>query len=516
MKPWHVAVLLTAIVSVGCIVRIYRLGQAPAGFFCDEAATGYNAYQLLKSGKDEFGRPWPIFFESFGIWRAPIPFYATIPAVWVFGLSEFSSRLPSAIIGSLTIIAIFFLAYELTASSLVALASALFLAISPWHIQFSRYAEANAYWPFFLTLSIVVFLRSLRTKNNTLIAIACGLFGLSLYTYFPAYLLSPLFLALLTCVFLPNIWHIKKGLMIGLIVFFVIAFPLLAGIRSGATTARLTMTSSSAKDKTLQTVAKAALVTYRDHFMPDFLFLAGDIGYRSHFITRYSVRGMGQLYLWQFPLILVGLWMAAKKNPKLFKVSILWLLLYPVGSSVVPFADGGGPFATRSIMGVIPFQILCALGLFSIATWIKQKGAQLVFVCICACVMFVSVSWYTHQYFMVYPRYSSDFWGWQYGARETMMYFLAHSRQYDELYLTDAFNSPNSFITFYDPENHCSRKCRIGRFDRLDESKKQLFSVSPKDLEELKAQGVHMNILHVVSYPNTDPAFFIGVLHKTK
>ena len=45
--------LLLAIVVFAAVLRIWGIGQFPAGLNADEAAIGYNAYSLIQTGKDE-------------------------------------------------------------------------------------------------------------------------------------------------------------------------------------------------------------------------------------------------------------------------------------------------------------------------------------------------------------------------------------------------------------------------------------------------------------------------------
>ena len=57
------------ILTLATFLRLYRLKDNPAGFFCDEASIGYNAYSILTTGKDEWGQPWPLFFRAFGEYK---------------------------------------------------------------------------------------------------------------------------------------------------------------------------------------------------------------------------------------------------------------------------------------------------------------------------------------------------------------------------------------------------------------------------------------------------------------
>ena len=47
------------------ILRLPNLDKLPDGFFTDEAALGYNAWSILKTGKDEWGKFLPLTLQSF-------------------------------------------------------------------------------------------------------------------------------------------------------------------------------------------------------------------------------------------------------------------------------------------------------------------------------------------------------------------------------------------------------------------------------------------------------------------
>ena len=79
----------------------------------DEAALGYNAYSLLKTGKDEYGTRWPLALRSFDDYKPPLYAYLAIPTVKYLGLSTYSVRLPAAINGVLGVIGAYFLTVAL-------------------------------------------------------------------------------------------------------------------------------------------------------------------------------------------------------------------------------------------------------------------------------------------------------------------------------------------------------------------------------------------------------------------
>src|SRR6185312_8213719 len=157
-------ILLSCIIVLGLFLRTYNLANDPAGFFCDEASIGYNAYSILHTGKDEYGVSFPFFFKAFGEYKNPVEIYSTVPFIALFGLHEWSTRIPSAIYGTLGLVAIYLLTGILYKKSkykkLYGLSAALLLAISPWDIQFSRVAlEGLMAYVFFAILGTYFFLR---------------------------------------------------------------------------------------------------------------------------------------------------------------------------------------------------------------------------------------------------------------------------------------------------------------------------------------------------------------------
>ena len=130
--------LLVAITLTAAILRLFHLDTVPPGVNRDEASIGITASSLFTTGKDEYGRTLPLSFESFGDWKLPLYIYTTIPFVKALGLTELAVRLPSALFGIASVVAIFFLANLLFASEVIALMAALSLALSPWHIHISR------------------------------------------------------------------------------------------------------------------------------------------------------------------------------------------------------------------------------------------------------------------------------------------------------------------------------------------------------------------------------------------
>ena len=105
--------LFILILLLGIFLRFYQLGAVPASLDWDEVSWGYNAYSIVHTGKDEYGSQYPMSFRAFGDYKQPFYVYADTVPVALFGLTPFSTRFPSAFFGSLSIIFVFLLTYEI-------------------------------------------------------------------------------------------------------------------------------------------------------------------------------------------------------------------------------------------------------------------------------------------------------------------------------------------------------------------------------------------------------------------
>ena len=104
------SIILAAVITLGLLVRVVSLESFPAGLNADEAAIGYNAWSLINTGKDEHGASWPLVFRSFDDYKPPIYFYLVLPFVYFLDLTVLAVRLPSAIMGSISIWLVYLLA----------------------------------------------------------------------------------------------------------------------------------------------------------------------------------------------------------------------------------------------------------------------------------------------------------------------------------------------------------------------------------------------------------------------
>ena len=82
---WNGSLLLCSIIIL--CVHAWNLQNVPRGLFWDETAIGYNALLVSQTGYDERGYFLPLYFESFGDYKAPVYTYVVAVLFRAFGPS---------------------------------------------------------------------------------------------------------------------------------------------------------------------------------------------------------------------------------------------------------------------------------------------------------------------------------------------------------------------------------------------------------------------------------------------
>src|SRR3989344_2642332 len=100
---------LIIILLFGLFLYLYKISEIPNGFYVDEAAPAYNAYSILLTGRDEYGKAFPLLFRSIRSYNTPIFIYSLVPSIALFGLNIFSVRLVSVLFGLASGIVFYFL-----------------------------------------------------------------------------------------------------------------------------------------------------------------------------------------------------------------------------------------------------------------------------------------------------------------------------------------------------------------------------------------------------------------------
>ncbi len=188
--------LMVACLLVAAILRLPSLTEVPPGLHYDEAANAILAGDIGLRGDR------PVFISSY-TGKEPLFFYLAGGLTLAIGESVFALRLTSAFIGLLTIAVTFWLGKEMLADRRIAIIAAALLAISFWHLVFSRLGFRVISQPLLQGLALAFLFRGLKRSQLLPCLLGGAFLGLAAYTYlavriFPLLLLlslPPLFLS---------------------------------------------------------------------------------------------------------------------------------------------------------------------------------------------------------------------------------------------------------------------------------------------------------------------------------
>lgn len=544
-----ILIFLTIIVIIASILRLWRLGEVPISPDWDEVALGYNAYSIMTTARDEYGEFLPIILRSFDDYKPALYAYLTIPAITIFDLNVFSVRLPSAVFGILTVLAVFFLVKELFKKDSIALLSSFLLAISPWSIQFSRVAFESNVGVALNVFGVLFFLKSF--KKPWFLLLSALMMGLGLYIYQSEKVFVPLLCIVLFFIFRKQLFLIKKKyLFIALLILTFIALPLinftLTNKETFARAKGVSIFSDSRKieanarrvvrdrerndflglilDNRRIEFAKSILGGYLSHFDPNWLFIKGDI-------ARHHAPGIGLLYLWEFPFLIIGVYVLLfgdfSKRIKLLIFS--WFLIVPIPASVTSDV----PHAVRTLSFLPIFQIFTAVGVFTVASkisHIKYQIAKVQAKYLVTSLFFLMFTfnflYYFNQYFVQQNYFHALYW--QYGYKEIVEYLMPIQNTYSKIIVSNRQPLDQSYMFFlfyskYDPAKYLAeggtRSGKLGEngnkflnfefrpFDYYEERERSILLVgTSSDFTEI------FKTIKTANYPNKEVA--IRVVEK--
>ncbi len=457
---------LLFIVLLASLLR-FVLPNTPPSLNWDEISHGYNAYSILTTGRDEWGKLFPTIFRAYGDYKLPVYIYVTAISEFFFGMTTFAVRLPSILAGIGTVIFTYFLVLELIKHfpydsgikhNVYAAIAALLVAIEPWSFFLSRAAfEANLAL-FLFVAGIYFFIKSINSKLSYPLPFLSSIlfFGLTVWTYNSYRIFTPLMLGAVILINrheLLEAYLLRKRLIVFstlLLSFFLIPmfYQLMnpigqaryswVGILDQGSINKINESRGMGCSRVICNkyiyIAKEFSQNYISHFSISYLFNEGGSQY------QFSVPNMGMLYLIDLPIILLGLVLLLNHkflNRKSKLLIISWLLLAPIPSALTREA----PHVLRSITLLPIPMILSAFGVYSLSKWFKTL--PLIFFVI---LLFFSTESYLIPYFKDYRiKYSES---WQYGYGDVSRFIKENYNNYDKIIITKKYGEPHEFLLF--------------------------------------------------------------------
>lgn len=475
---------------MAALLRFYSIATDPPGLYVDEVSIGLNAYDILKTGKDQFGTPHPLFFTAFGEYKMPVYIYFTSASMAFFGKNEFAIRFSSAFLGTLTVLVFFFLSKELFTKStgeyagILSLLSAGIIAILPWHIHFSRAGFEATVALFFYCLSILLFLLYQRKKGIWLMFFSGLSLLMAFYTYDGYRLIAPLIGLLGFNVMLNSKKDIKWGFSIS-IVLCLLALPLfIFSLSNGLIRFQQTSAFSQTHFVNLWQAMLANIIifikNYFSYFSISYLLSYGDQ------INRHQVQGWGLLYLWQLPYIVAGFISLLKSKDKTLKTLILFCL---ITMPIVPALTQPSPHTLRFLYAVLPYTFLTVWGIYQLVkSRIRYKwiiaGITIVFICL-------QMVYFIDYYFVHYPRQAIIDWGG--GCKAVAQNIAKENAKYQQIIIDEKINCIPDYFSFYIPKIpviYSSKPFSI----RIDNKKTLVISSTKQD-----KKGNHLYDIHLVN-----------------
>jgi 4-amino-4-deoxy-L-arabinose transferase-like glycosyltransferase len=445
------------ILIVAFFMRFYGLGEIPSGLSQDETSLGYNAYSILKTGKDEYGQSYPVNFKAFGEYKLPGYIYLSVPSIALFGSSSLGIRFPSALFGFMTVVLLYFFSKKLTRNNNLSLLTASFLALNPWHIHFSRAAFEVVPALFFILMGSYLFILFSESKKYLYIILSGVFFIFSIYTYNICRLLAPLLFLILFYIYRKDINFKSKKLWMSGISSFILLLPYLFTFLSdqgvGSTQGTLLHSSAVVQARLLEERSaivmqnpilaklffnKWALTIFEylrniaSYLSASFLFITGS-DHPNHGIGR-----MGMFYLFEIITFAMGAYVFVRKQEKWMKLLFLWAGL----SILIASFTREAPHGTRGFFLIVPLVAISAYGMFQLFFMLSKNRSILRLPIILSFAVFIifNLTYYFSSYYLRFPVANGI--GWRSEDGELVDFIRQNEASYEQI----IFDTDSAFI----------------------------------------------------------------------
>ncbi len=390
---------MVLILAVATFLRFFRLASLPPGLHPDEAANGLDIISMFDAHK------FAVVYDTNGP-REALFFYLQAIPVWIgktfhiaaINFTPLSLRIAPAIIGVATVWGIYLLGKEMFNKN-VGIFAAAALAVSAWHIQFSRNGFRGILLPLALVFLFYFFIRAYRNGKmkdyiGTGIALALGF-----YTYLSYRMIPLVFIGLAIFILFSNRRYFKENLkkivlLIGVTILIMV--PLI--IHFAYVPADL-IARSSASIFNPATNGGSAIKA----FLMNVVKTLGMFNFQGDQNFRQNVAGEPMLDIFVGILMWVGVIISFVK---IKRIEHFTLIVWAIALSLPELLTSDGiPHALRMI-GVIPVvMIWAALGLDFILNKIKMSQARAMYAGMAA-ILVISGAAGFYKYFIKFPSYA--------------------------------------------------------------------------------------------------------------
>lgn len=413
--------MVALILIVAAVLRLWGLSDVPPGLNVDEAANGWNAYCLARTLHDQHGVFLPVLDSAgYGQGLSTLLLYVMAPFVGLLGPTTFAIRLPGVIAGVVTVWLVFLIGRELF-DRRVGLAAAALLAVSPWHMQLSRWGHMATLFPLVVALVILLMLRADNWKRAL---IAGAVAGLSLYGYYAIRLWLPIFLVGTAFIW----WKRRRELAAFVGGMLVVAAPLAYGtLFNPLLQKRAQLTWVWEAGDSLSTKIMKIAARYPPHFGLDFLFRRGDVD-----PTDAPPTGHGYLFWFMLPLLIAGAVYVFRKSPFL----LAFVLLYPAADLLNRHPSA---HSLRGAPGVIALTLLAAAGLIALIDF--RRSLRVPIAIVLAIWASIEVVRFLPDYFSEFRTNARRYDAYTADLHDALRWLAPRFTQYDAVLITGSGTS---------------------------------------------------------------------------
>ncbi len=420
---WNIILALLLLTSL--FLRTYKLGEVPNSLQADEASFVLNSEALLETGRDEDGVAFPLVLASLQDSKPALYSYIQAPFFAILGVSTFSSRLPSAILGVFSIYLGYLLILRLSTQKKWSVLFAFLLTISPWHIVNSRATQEVILSFVFLQLTclasigVINWMNKAKARWDELPRKDCILFFvfalLSMYTYHASKVFIIMFYTaiIFSNFFLKLNWETaKKSMIILLMLGLTFALTMIPAVtRFNAISI---LSNDLPKAQIFEYTTKSTpytnhffirlfynkpvfytqlfLKNYLAHFDPNYYFVNGGV------TKRFMIPSHGLFYGIELPLMLLGLTFILRVQ-KSSRLSLYWLFFLLASPIAAGLTTEEIPSSIRAFYLVIPLLVLVVLGVVQISSIKSRILRRTLLSCVCAVYVW-SFGYFVQQYFI--------------------------------------------------------------------------------------------------------------------
>lgn len=388
---WLVLLIGAAVVMAG-ILRIAWLNDYPTGLFRDEARHGGLAWRILAG-------EWMVYSPL-----ANLPagyFYLSAIPIALFDASAWSIRIVAAVVGTLSVPALFWMVRNPFGTT-IALWASVILATLLWHMGLSRIGFPATMGPFLTMIAVGAWLRIPQAKRPFAWAGVAGVAtGLMLMVYHSARLMPVVVGFTILLVLWQQQWSWRKFapvIIVYAIVSLVVASPMVwyALTQPENYMRRIGVTSIMADARVRGLPVWVAVFENLNAYV-GMLFVAGDRNPRHFNLGAPQLNGVEA-----FAFVTGIIWLWWQHRPWL-----LWLLGWLGVGLVSGVLSVDAPHALRTVESIIPVAIIVAAGAYRISQLLPSRWLPIILIG----VVIANGAWSAVQYqsWQTHPRTQSRF-----------------------------------------------------------------------------------------------------------